>query len=241
MKLPTFHNKSVRWLIAELLIVVLGILIAFQIEEFRVRISDRALEQSLVGNLIVDLERYIRDFEAFNRTLTTSLESSVDVIEHLESGQPRDPNLLIDQFSNATRVWNWRTMSPAYDGWRNSNRPNLISNEELRTDLQSFFDSYLAYFEIRSQRYIQVQREFISVSFTEFTRRLARNDKAPPFESSIILLTPADEFPSNSEFLVKLDHHAYTSNSLYREINNRGLPLAIELREELVAHLETLN
>ncbi len=44
------HNQSFRWLAAELLVVVLGILIAFQIEEFRSERKDRIEEENGEAN-----------------------------------------------------------------------------------------------------------------------------------------------------------------------------------------------
>lgn len=48
-------NQSFRWLLAELTVVVLGILIAFQVDEFRMGLSSAQQERQALSGMLVDL------------------------------------------------------------------------------------------------------------------------------------------------------------------------------------------
>lgn len=48
-------NQSFRWLLAELTVVVLGILIAFQVDEFRMGLSSAQQERQALSGMLADL------------------------------------------------------------------------------------------------------------------------------------------------------------------------------------------
>ena len=57
--MPVFSSTAlgpVRWLAAETLVVVLGILIAFQVDKWRSDLADRSLEARYLEELLADLE-----------------------------------------------------------------------------------------------------------------------------------------------------------------------------------------
>jgi hypothetical protein len=56
-------NQSIRWLLAELSVVVLGILIAFQVDSWREESSRRSDEYLFLSDMIIDLENDTRSLE----------------------------------------------------------------------------------------------------------------------------------------------------------------------------------
>ena len=57
MAIFNLPNQSFRWLAAELTVVVVGILIAFQVDSWRETISSRTQEQQYLTDMILDLQK----------------------------------------------------------------------------------------------------------------------------------------------------------------------------------------
>ncbi len=56
-------NQSIRWLLAELTVVVFGILIAFQVDSWREESERRSNESLFLSEMIIDLENDVRSLE----------------------------------------------------------------------------------------------------------------------------------------------------------------------------------
>lgn len=78
MPMVNVRKQSLRWLFAELLVIVLGISIAFQVEEWRNELSERRTEREVLLSMLDDYEIAKEQFQIYleivNRQATATQE-----------------------------------------------------------------------------------------------------------------------------------------------------------------------
>lgn len=94
--MPIFNtsNTSFRWLFAELVVVVLGILIAFRVEEWRTNLSDRQQERAILENTFADLRNEKPLLLEYRDTVHSARTLGIELREYLDSASPRDESTL---------------------------------------------------------------------------------------------------------------------------------------------------
>ena len=145
MPLVSANKESYRWLAAELVVVVLGILIAFQVEEWRTSRGDREIEAGSLRVLLTDIETGRDEYENVKETSATLKESSATMLEFMldPASQTKDVAAIP---SIELRTWRWEPTSSAFDSLRDSGNLGLISNQELQSALLYYFDLIEPYF-----------------------------------------------------------------------------------------------
>ena len=133
-------GKYIKYATGEIFLVVIGILIALQVNNWNEDRKERAIEQNYLERLLVDLEND-------NTTLTFSKGLSADRIHQIrilntmvEGTSIASPNEVIESIEKVT----WRSYLPlskiVYNELLNSGQMSLIKSEELRSLLTSYYD-----------------------------------------------------------------------------------------------------
>lgn len=138
-------NQSVRWLVAELLVVVLGILIAFQVDEWREnRTSHQELRQHLLnlhseinGNIFT-LENVMWDLE---NTKIPALEESILFFNSQEVNgfEPEAQLKTLMESASTTRPW---LRQGSYDAFKASESYGQLSEIQDGLILASTYEAY---------------------------------------------------------------------------------------------------
>ena len=119
-------EQKIRWLLAELTVVVLGILLVLQIDEWRLAKKERAEELVALTSAIEAIDGNIAGLDRFVALI----------------GNLREQNLqsFAQSFNDLTMLSGWRPISPAYTGLRDTGRLDLIGSSELRTKLYNHYE-----------------------------------------------------------------------------------------------------
>ncbi|MEQ8963805.1 MAG: DUF6090 family protein [Coleofasciculus sp. C2-GNP5-27] len=151
--MPIFKtpNQSFRWLFAELTVVVIGILIAFQIEEWRNGLADLDSEQTALSGILNDLS-------AEQTVLNQLAESArrqyagVAALEHeILKDAGYDAEAIGQAYRDATFGRGFNPASPTYSGLKDSGQLHLITDSKLGSDLYNYYED--------SQRFLEDQVE----------------------------------------------------------------------------------
>lgn len=137
--------RSVRWLLAEIMVVVLGILIAFQLEAWRTDRLDRRAERETIHAILDDLAADSAELVAFRETVEIQGAATRRLGLHFAGRLPLPADSARPLFVRSTRTRIWAPAAPAYWGLRDSGRLDLISSDELRRSLVDFHDSWEPY------------------------------------------------------------------------------------------------
>lgn len=232
MRIFDLPNQSVRWLIAELVVVVLGILIAFQVEEWRTVRSDRTFSESSLRAILVELEDEYADFQLVIPSLQSNLQSGKDLTEILSTSGGRNEFDLIEAFSGVAGVYGWFPNSPTYSGLRESGRIYLILDRDL---IDSMFDYY------EFGEFVGVLMDRVETSLEEFRKSSLTDLYSSPSDNSLAdrsglgrialdrkLALPLGSIPRNPEFYGSLGNLMSRLNSAlgrFAIVSERNLAL----------------
>jgi len=127
--------KYMRYAIGEILLVVIGILIALSINNWNENRKLRNQELKYIENLRTDIELNIAEINQYLDTRTSSIESANKVIEYYEGKPLSDLN---DLNFHATNVYIWQKFTlhdNTYQELVNSGNLTIISNDSIKTGL----------------------------------------------------------------------------------------------------------
>lgn len=151
--------KNIRWLVAETLVVVLGILIALGLDDYRTGINERRLAIEYVGRVQDDLDRDFRYIAAiFNPRLKIKRESleSVAPIIRGQSPVPADRVAFLKSVSLGgvlgTSAVDWFT-DTTFQDMRATGNLRLIQDAAVRAEIAE-------YYEMLESQTLRVERRF---------------------------------------------------------------------------------
>ncbi|MFY0631714.1 MAG: hypothetical protein JXR05_15220 [Flavobacteriaceae bacterium] len=152
------ENKLTKYAIyvfGETILVVIGIMIALQVDDWREQQQLRANEIEILTDFKLELEK---DMINFNRAINRGSQakaSMVLLLKHLESNLPYADSLSY-HFGSITDTWTAEVNKSVYESLK-SDGLSLISNKQLRQDLVRLYDVLSIGQKERNDRY----RDFI--------------------------------------------------------------------------------
>lgn len=139
------NSKYLKYAIGEILLVVVGILIALQVNNWNELRKERALSNTYTQRIYNDLLQLIEQSDNLSQQNRNILSSITKTQDFLERSTPlsEQERLIVD----STWLWAPRTTYQlphllTYEEMKENGKINLIYNEELRTELAEFY-SYL--------------------------------------------------------------------------------------------------
>lgn len=134
--------KYTRYAIGEVILVVVGILIALQINNWAEAGKERAREVHYLKNIKTDLILNIEELDRYITTRTKAIESANIILEHFEG----KPLIDIAEFSEHTiNIYTWRKFfqnNNTFQELVNSGNLALISNDSIKSTLLNIEQHY---------------------------------------------------------------------------------------------------
>lgn len=144
-------SKYLLYAIGEIILVVIGILIALQLNNLNERNKNAAKEIEMLNDFKASLEV---DLINFNRALVQGekSKSSMEIIlAHLEADLPYSDSLKV-HFGLTTDTWTAQVNVSVFESLK-SEGLTLISNKELRQELVRLYDELIIGQKERNNRY----------------------------------------------------------------------------------------
>jgi len=128
-------SSYLRYAIGEILLVVIGILIALQVNNWNVQRKQRARELHYLSNLKNDLNLNIAEIKKYIVTRNSKIISANIVLEYFE-GKPLTD---LEEFNrNTVNVYTWQKFFQIDNTFRemtNSGNLSIISNDSIKNNL----------------------------------------------------------------------------------------------------------
>jgi len=172
-------GKYFKYAMGEILLVVIGILIALQINNWNEQRKDRIREQAILNSLQQDFKTNIVNVNDAYNTFSEAYESSVVLLEIVKDNNtinPTEVEDLMDDIINKTKSLDIITGS--LDEIFSTGTFNLIKDEELRKQL-----SYWSFYVTDTEDDIVIYRDYLFGFFIPSltNKLLLRNMDDPGF------------------------------------------------------------
>jgi len=159
------QNKVKRYTayaIGEILLVVIGILIALQLGDLKQAKTERRLEKEYLERLVIDMENDLSITEFIERTLISKKENLIKVRAYIE-----DPSVVLDDTVMLTLKRSYILGAELPNARLTGTFQELISTGNLRLirnkDLRNNIVNYYAAWEHNNDRIREFQTEYITL------------------------------------------------------------------------------
>lgn len=132
-------RASMRWLGAELVVVVLGILIAFQIEAWRDERSLREEERTILNSILQELEQDASNLSNAIAKFQIGITAIDEFTTYLGSADPEHAEIA-RHWRHTLRVRTYLPTSNAFTSAKNNARLFVISDSEISSLLLDYYD-----------------------------------------------------------------------------------------------------
>lgn len=175
------RNKKFSWgaALRELILITLGIYLAFALNNWGESRKEREAEAFYLGNLLADVDRSIRQLE-YHLSLDSSQLSGARVLDGLlAQGSSADRDSLRNYLNSFNTNPRFRLNNYSYQSLLQSGDYRIIQSDSLRNQLDYFFlqllegvisteDYYLDrlnkhYYPIKERVYVARSNEFINI------------------------------------------------------------------------------
>ena len=197
-------RSSFQWLAAELVVVVLGILIAFQIEEWREGLANEERGISALESMLIDLDIGEQQYDAWEASLLQSKALAEVWIRLIwQQQQPTTEELDLALQFGQYRTRNWFPTATSFDSARESGDIKHIRDKTLRRQIILFFEGLGPYHLGLRRSLHELEEEFLDLLRAETTPRPSEDF----FTGGVVLRELAVdplEFPQNPELRERL-------------------------------------
>lgn len=136
--------KKINWnyTLGEILIVIIGITIAFSLNKCAQDSQDKKLEKLYLDNLKNDIETDKSNLELNLEKLTTKKEILFNSFRYFNPAIPKRDSILTVNFFNSVEVIEFSAKSITHQTLINSGDLKLITNFHLKTSIQEHYRNY---------------------------------------------------------------------------------------------------
>ena len=228
--------NSLRWLLAEVAVVVLGILIAFQVEEWRTYRSDRQVEIVSLQTVVNDLDVAQVSYESYIEFLVMQQEQVVDLIDYLQTPEKLESERLLKLADFGYDVL-WGPSQSAFISMRETGKLELISDDQLRFEVIEYFDNFEAYFHRMVEYHTQGRRHLNKILRKDF-ELIPNADYLESKDYRTVMRVRPEEFPSHPEALKEMIYMLESATER-QGLAKKGLTKVDNLRDQILVHLES--
>ncbi len=158
--------KKINWnyTLGEILIVIIGISIAFSLNKCAESRQDTKLEQLYLENLKNDIETDKRSLEENLKQLSSKQQTLSNTFRYFNPTIPKRDSLLTMNFFRVARIIEFSPKSITHQTLMNSGDLKLISNFGLKTSIQEHYRNYNS-LQQDYDRMVNISKKYIADYF----------------------------------------------------------------------------
>jgi hypothetical protein len=240
------ENKVSKYLIysiGEIVLVVIGILIAVQINEANNQKSNRALEIYYLKDIAKDISVDIERLGASIVSDSLKIVSGNFILENFKNPKGDNVPLLMSHFANMIPVSSFQKNDVVFDDLKSSGRLNIILNDSLRNDIQRYYHHASRIIGVLStNNAATIDMYMLSLFDGQYDMNSVLNALGISFAESqgITEVTPFDAsifYRSTDDIGVKSFIDRLSVNIFLAQLNSRRMKVGKALGYALVEHI----
>lgn len=223
----------------EILLVVIGILLALQIDNWNDHRKERIKELSYLNAIKNDLELNLMEVESFIQQKQTAIESANIIINYFENDTLNDPSYFNRHNLNVSITHRFEEKNNTFKELENSGQLSMISNKEIKNLLLDmdlvyrrieFYSDHL-YNDLRDLNYsLQFQEVDLDPTVKNYAYSLSGGSQGE------------NVTPSHEQFRILLSDLGYKNSFVLSNFNNQlileGLEEILEKSNQLIELIE---
>jgi len=222
--------------VIEIAVVVIGILIAFQIEEWGTQREERRQELNSLQAILRDLEIGDIEYRNYLATLERTHQAQLQTLSLMQNEQ----TLSAEEIARRAELPNdfsWQPTDTAFNSVRSTGSLELIADPELQTAIVSYYDTFVPFFLDLHLGHSALRQEFQVTRDQDFSLIPGPDFATSMSDFSRQLRISPEAWPSHPDFwntLVRLD--IYTASTIERA--EQGLEEVADLRSQINSYFE---
>ncbi len=228
-------TNYLKYAIGEIVLVVIGILIALSINNWNEHRKNANQELKLLQSFKIGLEKDLSDIDSNISTHTTGINSANLILNLLESNQTYNDSLT-KHFSYAMQPSTFVNSTSAFETLK-SKGIDLITNEKLRNDLINVYDAQYTFFQKGEARFLEELNFGLRNIFpSRFEESHTFNLESDDFSGEIVPLN-FESLKTDQEFLYffkTIKNRTYLLvNFRYKRLRAHVVDLINEIEKEI--------
>jgi len=165
-KVKIISMKKINWnyTLGEILIVIIGISIAFSLNKCAENSHDKKLEKLYLENLKNDIETDKHNLEENLELLKSKEKTLFNAFKYFNPNFPKRDSLLADSFMRVVKIVEFSPKSTTHQTLINSGDLKLITDFKLKTAIQEHYRSY-SILQQDYDRMVNISKKYIADYF----------------------------------------------------------------------------
>ena len=203
-------DQPMRWLFAELVVVVLGILIAFQVDNWNNLRIERSSERTALEQIILDIESDIeRNSEALSQW-QGQLNGVIRLRSSLSGPEPRSREAIGAAYRSAYFSPRWQITANTFQSLRENGQLHIISDADLQKALLAYYDDNEPYLADIARSLLDVRNEFAEEAMPDMYLDMVFRDNDIDDRQLVARIDgPLDQIPTSPRFMARLAQFAF--------------------------------
>ena len=211
-------SKYVKYAIGEIILVVIGILIALQINNWNENRKNRNTEIAYLENIKDDLKLNLASLETFVAERKTSVEASENILKFFDKTESLDINDF-NRYCVTVMVWYpFEQHDNTYQELLNSGKLSSISNKAIKDHLQDMQTSFKRISFIENE----MQQDFESYLYDPFFTTTDLNTALKNFDEQQRNVSIQSE-PNLEQVNTLLNNQAFKNGFVLSAFNSKDL------------------
>lgn len=148
-------RKYLLYAAGEILLVMIGILLALQVGTWRDQVKRDQREVEVVQLLIRDMKAHRRSMEFFEKNLNIHNEATIRFMNGLKEGEE---DSVLAYSAQTLGIWTHSPSYPTYEGLKQNGNIDIITNTEVRDSVLSYHENVVSYLQDIENGYITTVR-----------------------------------------------------------------------------------
>lgn len=203
------ENKLSRYLVyalGEIVLVVIGILIALQINNWNQNRNNEAFEMELLKSFQLGLQQDLQDIDGNITRITDVINANNELINLLESNRAYDTNYVASRFADAFMYTRFVYSTSAFETLK-SKGINAITNENLRNKIIEVYDSRYGFFLASESVYNLTIEEGVNKIFSSRFEQAFSYDVSKPKFPGVLKPLDFEALKNDQEFMFFIKTH----------------------------------